>query len=158
MWLCRIVDANAFGNDIPFGPNSRRCRGSNPGHPRDRREYSPLYYNDIVMSEVSTVDLIGSTCRISKTCPTVITNARGNSSTYGWQYEVVQSDETTVICPLPRTRPNVRSKGSKELSRATNKKLGMWLCGIVCKNALVNYIAFAPPFAPLPWIESGSPA
>jgi hypothetical protein len=24
----------------------RRCRGSNPGHPRDRREYSPLYYND----------------------------------------------------------------------------------------------------------------
>ena len=30
----------------------RRCRGSNPGHPRDRREYSPLYYNDVaVMSE-----------------------------------------------------------------------------------------------------------
>jgi hypothetical protein len=26
----------------------RRCRGSNPGHPRDRREYSPLYYNDLV--------------------------------------------------------------------------------------------------------------
>jgi hypothetical protein len=25
----------------------RRCRGSNPGHPRDRREYSPLYYNDL---------------------------------------------------------------------------------------------------------------
>ena len=25
----------------------RRCRGSNPGHPRDRREYLPLYYNDI---------------------------------------------------------------------------------------------------------------
>nr|PNR43974.1 hypothetical protein PHYPA_016357 [Physcomitrium patens] len=24
----------------------RRCRGSNPGHPRDRREYLPLYYND----------------------------------------------------------------------------------------------------------------
>ena len=23
-----------------------RCRGPNPGHPRDRREYSPLYYND----------------------------------------------------------------------------------------------------------------
>ena len=27
----------------------RRCRGSNPGHPRDRREYSPLYYNDFVI-------------------------------------------------------------------------------------------------------------
>ena len=26
----------------------RRCRGSNPGHPRDRREYLPLYYNDFV--------------------------------------------------------------------------------------------------------------
>ena len=26
--------------------NGRRCRGSNPGRPRDRREYSPLYYND----------------------------------------------------------------------------------------------------------------
>ena len=26
----------------------RRCRGSNPGHPRDRREYLPLYYNDHV--------------------------------------------------------------------------------------------------------------
>ncbi|KAH0977659.1 hypothetical protein GBA52_027378 [Prunus armeniaca] len=26
----------------------RRCRGSNPGHPRDRREYLPLYYNDSV--------------------------------------------------------------------------------------------------------------
>ena len=26
---------------------NRRCRGSNPGHPRDRREYSPLYYNDL---------------------------------------------------------------------------------------------------------------
>jgi hypothetical protein len=26
----------------------RRCRGSNSGHPRDRREYSPLYYNDLV--------------------------------------------------------------------------------------------------------------
>lgn len=24
----------------------RRCRGSNPGHPRDRRQYLPLYYND----------------------------------------------------------------------------------------------------------------
>ena len=28
--------------------NWRRCRGSNPGHPRDRREYLPLYYNDVV--------------------------------------------------------------------------------------------------------------
>ena len=27
----------------------RRCRGSNPGHPRDRREYSPLYYNDLLL-------------------------------------------------------------------------------------------------------------
>jgi hypothetical protein len=27
----------------------RRCRGSNPGHPRDRREYLPLYYNDLVL-------------------------------------------------------------------------------------------------------------
>jgi hypothetical protein len=26
----------------------RRCRGSNPGHPRDRREYLPLYYNDLI--------------------------------------------------------------------------------------------------------------
>ena len=26
----------------------RRCRASNPGHPRDRREYLPLYYNDFV--------------------------------------------------------------------------------------------------------------
>ena len=23
----------------------RRCRGSNPGHSHDRREYLPLYYN-----------------------------------------------------------------------------------------------------------------
>ena len=32
-----------------FGLSSfwRRCWGSNPGHPRDRREYLPLYYNDI---------------------------------------------------------------------------------------------------------------
>ena len=28
------------------GKKKRRCRGSNPGHPRDRREYLPLYYND----------------------------------------------------------------------------------------------------------------
>ncbi|GLT89112.1 hypothetical protein SLE2022_071100 [Rubroshorea leprosula] len=28
------------------GKKLRRCRGSNPGRPRDRREYSPLYYND----------------------------------------------------------------------------------------------------------------
>ena len=27
----------------------RRCRGSNPGHPRDRRVYSPLYYNDFLI-------------------------------------------------------------------------------------------------------------
>ena len=33
----------------------RRCRGSNPGHPRDRREYSPLYYNDLV-DFVSLID------------------------------------------------------------------------------------------------------
>lgn len=26
----------------------RRCRGSNPGRPRDRRKYLPLYYNDLV--------------------------------------------------------------------------------------------------------------
>lgn len=32
--------------------NRRRCRGSNPGHPRDRREYLPLYYND---SDVGTI-------------------------------------------------------------------------------------------------------
>ena len=30
----------------------RRCRGSNPGRPRDRREYSPLYYNDLAMISV----------------------------------------------------------------------------------------------------------
>jgi hypothetical protein len=29
--------------------NLRRCRGSNPGHPRDRREYLPLYYNDLMV-------------------------------------------------------------------------------------------------------------
>ena len=29
----------------------RRCRGSNPGRPRDRREYSPLYYNELVAVE-----------------------------------------------------------------------------------------------------------
>ena len=26
----------------------RRCRGSNPGHPRDRREYLPLYYANCI--------------------------------------------------------------------------------------------------------------
>ncbi len=30
----------------------RRCRGSNPGHPRDRREYLPLYYNDHQTSQI----------------------------------------------------------------------------------------------------------
>ena len=30
----------------------RRCRGSNPGHPRDRREYLPLYYNDLLVSVI----------------------------------------------------------------------------------------------------------
>ena len=28
--------------------NKRRCRGSNPGRPRDRRKYSPLCYNDFL--------------------------------------------------------------------------------------------------------------
>ena len=36
----------------------RRCRGSNPGHPRDRREYSPLYYNDFVVGGGSTTYII----------------------------------------------------------------------------------------------------
>ena len=36
----------------------RRCRGWNPGHPRDRREYSPLYYNDILVSRDLGVPLI----------------------------------------------------------------------------------------------------
>ena len=33
----------------------RRCRGSNPGHPRDRREYSPLYYNDLADRDARTL-------------------------------------------------------------------------------------------------------
>ena len=34
----------------------RRCRGSNPGHPRDRREYLPLYYNDLMVAlELSNI-------------------------------------------------------------------------------------------------------
>ena len=34
----------------------RRCRGSNPGHPRDRREYLPLYYNDLMVTlELSNI-------------------------------------------------------------------------------------------------------
>ena len=34
----------------------RRCRGSNPGHPRDRREYLPLYYNDLLVAlELSNI-------------------------------------------------------------------------------------------------------
>ena len=34
----------------------RRCRGSNPGHPRDRREYLPLYYNDLFVAlELSNI-------------------------------------------------------------------------------------------------------
>ena len=34
----------------------RRCRGSNPGHPRDRREYLPLYYNDMLVAlELSNI-------------------------------------------------------------------------------------------------------
>ena len=68
---------------------------------RDRREYSPLYYNNILVSVVSAVDLIGSTDLISKTCPGVVTNVRGNSSAYGWHNEGVKSDDTTVICALP---------------------------------------------------------
>ena len=32
---------------------NRRCRGSNPGHPRDRREYLPLYYNDLLVRFVN---------------------------------------------------------------------------------------------------------
>ena len=32
---------------------NRRCRGSNPGHPRDRREYLPLYYNDFVADDTT---------------------------------------------------------------------------------------------------------
>jgi hypothetical protein len=35
-------------NVVPSLKKIRRCRGSNPGHPRDRREYLPLYYNDLV--------------------------------------------------------------------------------------------------------------
>ena len=33
----------------------RRCRGSNPGHPRDRREYLPLYYNDLVFRQKQNI-------------------------------------------------------------------------------------------------------
>ena len=50
----------------------RRCRGSNPGHPRDRREYLPLYYNDFVVWWISynvyikvTIDKTGSLTLLS---------------------------------------------------------------------------------------------
>ena len=58
----------------------RRCRGSNPGRPRDRREYSPLYYNDFaapalkrILITFSSIFSICTTCqsiaRISKLQP-----------------------------------------------------------------------------------------
>ena len=38
-----------FGLRPRFQNKKRRCRGSNPGRPRDRRKYLPLYYNDYVV-------------------------------------------------------------------------------------------------------------
>lgn len=40
----KYINSNLINVDAKI--KLRRCRGSNPGHPRDRREYSPLYYND----------------------------------------------------------------------------------------------------------------
>ena len=37
---------------LKVNKKERRCRGSNPGHPRDRREYSPLYYNDLFVKVI----------------------------------------------------------------------------------------------------------
>ena len=50
--LMGMLESIVLGRRRPCGAQSigvRRWRGSNRGHPRDRREYSPLYYNDILM-------------------------------------------------------------------------------------------------------------
>ena len=78
--------------------------------------------------ETSAVDLIRSMDRISKTWPGIVTNARGNSSAYGRQYEGVQSDETTVICALACARPNVPYMGWKELKHRVQRTMN-WACG-----------------------------
>ena len=46
--LIVLMEVIKIGNMYKTKKKKRRCRGSNPGHPRDRREYSPLYYNDFV--------------------------------------------------------------------------------------------------------------
>ena len=76
MSLCGIVCSNTLVNHVPYV-------GLILGHPRDRREYSPLYYNDILVSKVWTVVLIGSKDHIWKMRLSIVTNARGNSSAYG---------------------------------------------------------------------------
>ncbi len=47
----RILDVSKAEMDFLVKTFVRRCRGSNPGHPRDRREYLPLYYNDFRLKE-----------------------------------------------------------------------------------------------------------
>ena len=65
-----ILEGIGQGRRRPQGARSiaaRRCRGSNSGHPRDRREYSPLYYNDILMMSFSGPSASGNVPQISET-------------------------------------------------------------------------------------------
>ena len=62
-WTCFVRQEMGLGqNDLvriqkkKKRKKYRRCRGSNPGHPRDRREYLPLYYNDLFVAlELSNI-------------------------------------------------------------------------------------------------------
>ena len=58
---CRTLGSNALGDDIGFIPPFAPLPGIEPGspaHPHDRQEYSQLYYNDILVLEVSIVQFV----------------------------------------------------------------------------------------------------
>ena len=158
---------------------SRCCQGSNPGHLHDKQEYSPLYYNDILVFAVSIDEM-------SNMRPVFVASIRvAVKFVYLWAaiprsaakfvrlWAAIPRTTTKFFrlwAAIPRTafgrersyddmRPASRTTDctpqgleSGRAFRGTRKALKIWWCGNLGGNVVVNDIGFA--FALLPGMDT----
>ena len=121
--LCEIVGANALGGDVGFAPLFAPLPGIESGYPHDKQEYSPLYYNDNLVLDVS-YNLFGAWLGMLKTRPDFVAN-RWVAMKFVHVWAGIPTSalrgDPMVICTLPRRRPNVLHKLSHGVEDARER-------------------------------------
>ena len=60
IWRCGMLGGNVVGDDMGFTLHFSLLPGIEPESVRERRKYSPLYFNNILVLELSIIEIVQS--------------------------------------------------------------------------------------------------